>query len=85
MFNPIESVGIVASIFIVFSLAFKTTTFKGTLLLRILNSLGCVFFIVYGGLIEAWSTLIANAACLIINIIYTIIEIRNYKRKGNDK
>ena len=85
MFNPIEIVGIVASIFIVFSLIFKTTTFKGTLLLRILNSLGCVFFIVYGGLIEAWSTLIANSACLIINIIYTIIEIRNYKHKGNDK
>ena len=83
--NLIEIIGIVASLFIVLSLLFKTTTFKGTLLLRSLNSLGCIFFIVYGGLIEAWSTLIANSACLIINIIYTIIEIRNYKCKGNDK
>lgn len=78
-----ESIGIIASVFIVFSLVFKTTTFKGTLLLRILNSLGCIFFIIYGGLIEAWSTLIANAACLIINIIYTIIEIKNHKKQEN--
>lgn len=81
--NLIEIVGIVASIFIVFSLVFKTTTFKGTLLLRVLNSLGCVFFIIYGGLIGAWSTLIANAACLIINIIYTVIEIKNHKKQEN--
>lgn len=53
MFNLVEIVGIVASVFIVFSLVFKTTTFKGTLLLRILNSLGCIFFITYGGLIGA--------------------------------
>lgn len=83
MFNPIEIVGIVASVFIVFSLVFKTTTFKGTLLLRILNSLGCIFFIIYGGLIGAWSTLIANAACFIINIIYTVIEIKNHKKQEN--
>lgn len=81
MFNPIEIIGIAASIFIVLSLVFKTTTFKGTLLLRILNSLGSIFFIIYGALIGAWSTLIANAACLIINIVYTIIEIKNYKKQ----
>ena len=83
--NLIEIVGIVASIFIVFSLIFKTTTFKGTLFLRVLNSFGSIFFIIYGALIGAWSTLIANAACLIINIIYTIIEIKNYKKKQEDK
>lgn len=89
MFNPIEIVGIVASIFIVFSLVFKTTTFKGTLLLRILNSLGCVFFIVYGGLIEAWSTLMANGLCLILNCIYIVLEVRGYlkneRKSGTSK
>lgn len=77
-----ESIGIIASIFVVFSLVFKTTTFKGTLLLRVLNSLGCICFIVYGGLISAWSTLVANSACLVINIIYTIIEIKNNKKEN---
>ena len=81
MFNPVEIVGIVASVFIVFSLAFKTTTFKGTLLLRILNNLGCIFFVVYGALVGARSTLIANAACLVINLIYTVVEINNHKKQ----
>lgn len=53
MFNLFEIIGIIGSLFIVFSLLFKTTTFKGTLLLRILNSIGCIFFIVYGSLISA--------------------------------
>lgn len=78
MFNLFEIIGIIGSLFIVFSLLFKTTTFKGTLLLRILNSIGCIFFIVYGSLISAWSTIIANGLCLILNIVYTIIEIRGY-------
>ena len=73
-----EIVGIIASLFIVFSLIFKTTTFKGTLLLRLLNSVGCIFFIVYGAVLPAISTAIANSACLIINIVFIVIETRSY-------
>lgn len=77
-----EIVGITASVFIVLSLIFKTTTFKGTLLLRIINSIGCIFFIVYGAVLPAISTAIANSACLIINIVFIILETRSYlKRK----
>lgn len=78
MFNYLEIIGIVASIFIFLSLCFKTRTFKGSMLLRILNSLGCIVFIVYGCLLPAWSTAIANGLCLILNCIYIIVEVRGY-------
>ena len=76
-----EIVGITASVFIVLSLVFKTTTFKGTLLLRLLNSVGCIFFIVYGAVLPAISTAIANSACLVINIVFIIVETRSYLKK----
>lgn len=78
--NPIEIIGLIASILIVTSMVFKTTTFKGTILMRIINGVGSIFFIVYGFMIGAWSTGIANSALLIINIVYLIREIKDYKR-----
>lgn len=80
MFNYLEVIGTVASIFIFLSLCFKTRTFKGSMLLRVLNSIGCVVFIMYGCLLPAWSTAIANGLCLILNCIYIVVEVRGYLR-----
>lgn len=82
MFNYIEFVGILASILIVFSLIFKTRTFMGTLALRILNLLGSGVFVVYGCLLPAWSTAIANGCCVIIDIVFIIYEIRKHRNEG---
>lgn len=81
MFDYKEFIGIVASVFIVCSLCFPTKTFKGTLLLRGLNSLGCIAFIIYGCLLPAWATAIANSLCLVINIVYMVLEIRAEKKR----
>lgn len=66
----IELVGITASALIVLSLVFKTTTFKGTLIMRIINLIGSVVFMTYGILIWSLSIIIANAATTLLDAYY---------------
>ena len=79
--NPIEIVGIIASLFIVVSMCFKTTAFKGTIIMRIINGLGSIVFVVYGVLLPALATLITNACAFVINLFYLVKEIRDHKRE----
>ena len=76
----IEIVGIVASILIVLSMCFKTTTFKGTIIMRVINGAGSIFFVVYGAMLPAYSTLVTNGCAFFINLFYLIKEIRDYRR-----
>lgn len=78
--NKVEIIGLIASLLIVFSMVFKTTSFKGTILMRILNGLGSIFFIVYGFSLPALATGISNSFLLIINVFYLIKECIDYKR-----
>ena len=64
----IEFIGILAGIFILISLVFRSTTRKTEILMRILNSIGAVLFIIYGILLPAYSTAIINACILVVNI-----------------
>ena len=64
----IEISGILAGIFILISLVFRSTTRKTEILMRILNSIGAVLFITYGILLPAYSTAIINACILVVNI-----------------
>ena len=63
-----EFIGIAAGIFILISLLFRSTTEKTELLMRIINSIGAVLFIIYGLLLHAYSTAIINGCILIVNI-----------------
>ena len=78
--NPKEIIGLIASLLIVLSMVFKTTTFKGTMLMRIINLLGSIFFIVYGFILPAYATAIANVCVLFINIFYIIKEYKDHKK-----
>ena len=64
----IEFIGILAGIFILISLIFRSTTYKTEILMRILNSAGAILFIVYGILLPAYSTAIINSCILVVNI-----------------
>ena len=76
----IELVGITASALIVLSLVFKTTTFKGTLIMRIINLIGSVVFMTYGILIWSLSIIIANAATTLLDAYYIWKECKEHKR-----
>lgn len=79
--NRLELIGLVGSILIVFSMIFKTTNFKGTILMRIINSVGSIFFIIYGFLLPAYSSALTNSILLVLNIIYLIIEIKSHNKE----
>lgn len=78
----IEIIGIVSTLFILTSMLFKTTTLKGSLIMRILNLTGSAVFVVYGCLLPAISTAILNAALVIINSFHLVLLL---KEKNNKK
>lgn len=79
-----EIVGISGSILIAISMVFKTTTDKGVMYLRIFNLLGSIVFVVYGLMLPAYSTIVLNCICVVLNIVglvKIIQKIRKEKRK----
>jgi len=74
-----ELIGIIASIFLIISMSFKSTSFKTNMLMRLLTICGNVLFVIYGILITAWSTAICNAIIIIINIINIILLFKDKK------
>lgn len=76
----IEVIGIVSTLFILVSMLFKTTTYKGSLIMRLLNLIGSMFFVVYGCLLPAISTAILNGALVIVNLYHFILLIKENKK-----
>ena len=62
-----EWLGLIASAFVLIS--FLTSNQIKT---RIINSIGCVIFVVYGFLLPAYSTAFMNAAMLVVHAVYLI-------------
>lgn len=83
----IEAIGIVGTLAILVSMCFKTTTFKATLWLRILNLAGSVLFVVYGALLPAISTAILNAVLIFVNgfHIYLLVKNKNKTSETEEK
>ena len=81
--NKFEIIGLIASVLIVFSMVFKTTTFKGTILMRVLNLLGSIFFIIYGFMLPAYATAITNCCVFALNVFYIAKETID-RRKVNE-
>ena len=77
MFNvePIEWVGYSASLFIVISL-----TMTSIVKLRIINSIGCLLFVIYGLNVKAYHVVISNALIIMINI-YNLYMLFKSKRQ----
>lgn len=80
----IEIIGIVATLLIVVSMSFKTTTLKASIWMRITNIVGSVVFVVYGALLPAISTAILNSILIVVNTYHLIMLIKQ-KNKENKK
>lgn len=80
VFDIKEIIGLIGSALICISMIWKTTSFKGTLLMRIINGIGSAFFIVYGFVLPAYSTAIANIVCFIIDVLWLIKEIDLHRK-----
>ncbi len=74
MINWIEWIGYAASFFIAISLLM--TDLKK---LRIINTIGCITFIIYGALVSAYPVVISNVVIAFINVYYLIKMKRDIK------
>ena len=75
----IEVFGIVSSIIILVSMCFNPQTKLGNILLRSINLVGSICFIVYGLLLPAYATTFMNSCALVINSIYLVKILRASK------
>lgn len=75
--NWVEILGVVATLFIVLSMSCKTLTKKSSIIMRLLNTLGSIIFIIYGLLLPALSTTILNIIVVGINIYHLILLIKH--------
>lgn len=73
----IEIFGIISSIIILVSICFDPQSKKGNIVLRTLNTIGSVAFVIYGLLIPAYATVFMNICAAIINLIYLVKSIRS--------
>ena len=80
----IEVIGICATVLILFSMMFKTTTLKGDIRMRILNLIGSIIFTVYGCLLPALSTAILNGILIFINLYHLILLIKEQKNQTKE-
>jgi len=76
----VESIGIIATAFILISMCFKTTSIKGSILMRILNIVGSSIFVVYGIILPAISTAVLNGALIIINVYHLVLLLKGNKK-----
>ena len=75
----IELIGIFSTVLVLVSMLFKTTTVKGSLLMRWFNLVGGLIFMCYGILLPAISTAVLNGALVIVNIYHLILLYREKK------
>ena len=75
-----EWLGLVASAFILVSFLFSNQ-----IKTRIINSVGCIIFVVYGFLLPAYSTAFMNFALLVVHVVFIIKYIVNKRKNKNSE
>ena len=70
----IEILGIVARLFIILAFLFKDVR-----IIRILDTVGALLYVIYGILIHSWSNIFLNTVLILIQI-YRLIELKRNKR-----
>ena len=66
-----EWIGYLASFFVLLSFLMRNIV-----TLRYVNSIGCLFFVAYGALLDSWPVIITNVAIVSVNFYYLFINKR---------
>lgn len=74
----VEIIGILATIILVVSMAYNCNNRKTTLIMRSLNGISALLFIIYSIVLCAYSTILSNLIILLIDIYYIV---KTYKNK----
>lgn len=70
--SHVEWFGYLASLFVLMSFLMRNIT-----ALRYVNTLGCMFFVIYGVLLSSWPIIITNGAIIMVNFYYLFISKKN--------
>ena len=65
----VEWIGYAASLFVLLSFLMRNI-----IMLRYVNSIGCLFFVAYGLLLDSWPIIITNVAIVCVNLYYLFIN-----------
>lgn len=65
--DTVEIIGYLASAAVLISFLMKDVN-----KLRLINSVGCILFVIYGYMLESWPVIITNAAIIMVNAYYVI-------------
>lgn len=80
----IEVIGMIATILLVISMMVNTKNSKKVIIMRAINAVASIGFIIYGVLLSAYSTTISNTFILFVDIWYLYKNIVEYKKGGTD-
>ncbi len=67
----IEWTGYAASLFVLLSFLMRNIR-----TLRYVNTVGCLFFVIYGFFLESWPVIITNVAIVLVNLYYLFINVK---------
>lgn len=79
MTNYIEIVGFVATVLLIISMAYNCKDKKHTIIMRLINGVSALLFVIYSISLSAYSTIFSNLIILVIDIIYIIKLLINKK------
>lgn len=76
----IEIIGILSTVVLILSMAWPSNNKKNISIMRIVNAISCVGFIIYSIFFSAYSTIISNSIILGIDIWYLYKALRKGER-----
>lgn len=68
--QPIEILGVIATILLIISMSFSCKDTKSTIKMRIVNALANLLFLIYSFIIGAYSMMMANAFIIGLDVGY---------------
>lgn len=80
----IEVIGMIATVLLVISMMVNTKNPKTVIIMRAINAVASIGFVIYGVLLSAYSTTISNIFILLVDIWYLYKNIVEYKKGGTD-
>lgn len=77
MTQYVEILGILATVFLILSMAYNCKDVKSSIIMRVINAVAAIMFVTYSIMLNAYSTILSNLIILIIDIYYIVRLSRN--------
>jgi len=76
--ETVEIIGLAASVLVLISFLMREVR-----IIRIISIFGCIFWIVYGVWLGAWSVWILNSILIIVHIVFLAVSFSRKRKQGS--